>query len=351
MLVNGVTRIDLPSYQGGLTIGPEADYGVALPCFVVGPENQLAVPVLQRLLSGEAYGEVTQTFNPLVLTGPAGSGKSHLARGIIRRLNDLHGSESGEYFTAIDFAREVRAAHADGELETFRERLANLLLLIVEDLQRLPERLFIQRELRDTLDTLVNAGSTVVLTAQGSPAAMAQFEAGLRDRLASGLTIRLRTPGTEARHEILQLAAKDRNLSISPKELQSLVQRIEGPASQLLRAVSEWELSDTTSSRMATFREPVELKQIIAVVARYFSLTQAALRSSARRKSLVHARGIAIHLARRLTDLSYAQIGQGLGHRDHTTIMHAQRNMQRLLANDAATQQAVDELQRILTAV
>ncbi|NOY41030.1 MAG: ATP-binding protein [Planctomycetes bacterium] len=351
MLVNGVTRIDLPSYQGGPALGPEAGCGIALPCFVAGPENRLAVPVLQRLLSDEARGEAAQTFNPLVLIGPTGSGKSHLARGIFRRLHDLHGSESGEYFTAIDFAREVRAAHAEGALENFRDRLASLSLLVIEDLQRLPERVFIQRELRDTLDTLIDAGCTVVLTAQGSPAAMAPLEAGLRDRIASGLTIRLSTPGTEARHEILQLAAEDRNLSISPKQLQSLVQRIEGPASQLLRALSEWELSGSTDDETATFREPVKLKQIIAIVARYFSLTQAALRSSARRKSLVHARGIAIYLARRLTDLSYAQIGQGLGHRDHTTIMHAQRNMQRLLANDAATQQAVDELQRILTAV
>jgi chromosomal replication initiator protein len=87
------------------------------------------------------------------------------------------------------------------------------------------------------------------------------------------------------------------------------------------------------------------------VVARYFSLTQAALRSPTRRKSLVHARSIVIHLARKLTDLSYAQIGQGLGRRDHSTIMHAHRNIQKLLTNDHATQQAIDQLQRILTAV
>jgi chromosomal replication initiator protein len=85
------------------------------------------------------------------------------------------------------------------------------------------------------------------------------------------------------------------------------------------------------------------------VAARYYSLTQAALLSSARRKSLVHARRIIVYLARLLTDLSYAQIGQGLGRRDHSTIMHAQRSIQDLVATDAATQRDLEELRRILT--
>lgn len=98
-------------------------------------------------------------------------------------------------------------------------------------------------------------------------------------------------------------------------------------------------------------RPPLQVKQIIAVVARYFSLTQAALRSSARRRSLVYARGIAIYLARTLTDLSYAQIGQTLGRRDHSTVMHASRTIEKRLVSDAGTQQDIEQLQRILTAV
>jgi len=350
MLVNGVTRIDLPNYQGAPPLGSEGDLGLALPCFVAGPENHLAVPVLQQLLSGAEQSQDALAFNPLVLFGPSGTGKSHLVRGIVRQLHDLHEPQTVEYFTAIDFAREVRAARAEEQLEALRQRLANLSVLVIEDLQRLPERPFIQRELRDTLDTLFEAGRMVILTAQQSPTTMATLEAGLRDRLISGLTIRLRAPGTEARYEILQLAAEQRNLSLSQSQLQSLVQRLDGSAPQLLRALSEMEL--TPDSCDAThLHGSVELKQIIAIVARYFSLTQTALKSSARRKSLVHARCVVIHLARKLTDLSYAQIGNGLGHRDHTTIMHAQRSIERQLADDPTTQQAVDELHRILTAV
>ena len=119
-----------------------------------------------------------------------------------------------------------------------------------------------------------------------------------------------------------------------------------------MRALAELDLQAATGQNVAAAcREPVKLKQIIAVAARYYSLTQAALLSPARRKSLVHARAIIVYLARLLTDLSYAQIGQGLGRRDHSTIMHAQRSIQDLVATDAATQRDLEELRRILTAV
>ena len=350
MLVDGVTRIDLPSYQGGPTSASQVDFDAALPCFITGPENQLAVPVLQELLSQKNLDRAEQCFNPLVLTGASGSGKSHLARGIVRHYHNCFGDSQVAYYTAIDFAREIRAARDEDLLEEFRNQITNLSLLVIEDLQKLPARTFIQRELRDTIDALVEADCTVVITSQEAPAAMSQLEEGLSDRLLSGLTIQLRHPGIAARQELLQLAAGQKNLSRSTEELASLARSFEGSAAQLLRSLAELELNSSSLRDLKYMREPVEIKQIIAVVARYFSLTQAAIKSSARRKSLVHARSIVIHLARRLTDLSYAQIGQALGNRDHTTIMHAQQRMQQALTNDPETQQSIDELQRILTA-
>jgi chromosomal replication initiator protein len=191
---------------------------------------------------------------------------------------------------------------------------------------------------------------------------MAGLEAGLRDRLSSGLTLRLQAPGLEARQELLRQTAALRGLQLSDEQLLQLAQKTEGPAPQMFRAIAEYQLSElplTTTSATASAaattttaaRPPLELKQIIAVVARYYSLTQAALRSAARRKSLVYARSVAIYLARTLTDQSYAQIGESLGHRDHSTIMHATRTLKKRLTNDAATQQDIEELKRILTAV
>lgn len=343
-MVDGVTLIDLPSCEWD-----SADaLATPVPAFVAGPENRLAVAALERLLPADESSVEAQWLNPLVLTGPSGVGKSHLARGIARHWSRLVGEEAVGYFTAIDFARQLHAARSDGQLEFFRALLASLRVLVVEDLQQLPQRVFVQRELRDTIDALVDAGSLVVLTARD----FTPLDAGLRDRLLGGLGIRLCQPGFAARGELLRQASNSRGVLLSDGQVQQLAQRIDATAPQLLRALAELALQDSTGQQYATARPgPLKLKQIITVVARYYSLTQAALLSSARRKSLVHARAIIVYLARLLTDLSYAQIGQGLGHRDHSTIMHAQQSIQRLAASDAATQRDLDQLQRILTSV
>ena len=351
-MVYGVSRIALPCSDwdesvraGGAT--------AAVPEFLAGPENRLLVPALERLLTGRDLAAAAQLFNPLVLLGATGTGKSQLARGIVRHWSSLLGESKVAYFTAVDFARQVRDAREEKQLDLYRDRLAQLHLLVVEDLQRLPASRYVQHALRDALDVLLEGGegAVVVVTAQQPPATLAQLESGLRDRLAAGLTLRMQLPGVEARFELLKQAAAACDRLLGDEQLRALAQKTEGTVPQLLRALAEHEMASDPSALAETTRPPLKIKQIIAVVARYYSLTQASMCSSARRKSLVYARSVAIYLARSLTDLSYAQIGQALGRRDHTTIMHACRTLEARLASDATSQQDIEELKRILTAV
>ena len=379
-MVYGVSRIALPSadcsdatrvhndplvstnrYSGNRQAGSSQK----TEDFVAGPENALVVSALQRIAERFGSSEEPPLLNPLVLVGPSGYGKSHLARGIVRlwtmqeravqnkamlELDMQGGPSSSEYLRAIDFARQLRTAREEGLLDPLRNRLANLHLLVIEDLQNLPKNTYVQRELRDNLDVLFDTQATIVITTNKPLASIEGFEPGLRDRLNAGLTIRLQPPGFEARQEVLRIAAEQRGLTLAHDQLLHLAQTNEGTVPQLLRLLSQRELISTVDSA-TDLRKPLKFKQILAVVARYFSLTQAALCSPARRKSLVYARAMAIHLARSLTDLSYAQIGQHLGSRDHTTIMHASQSIRDRITNDTTIQQDIEELRRILTAV
>ena len=345
-MVYGVSRIALPCGDWGDPLRAND-----IPEFVAGPENRLAIPALQRLLAGDDLSIASELFNPLVLFGSTGTGKSHLARGITRHWTSLLGDEAVEYLAAIDFARQLRTAREDRQLGEFRNRLAQLQLLVIEDLHRLPQRDFVQRELRGILDERIDAGAAVIVTTLQPLTAIAGLDGGLRDRLVGGLAIRLQAPGIEARQELLQLSADARGIRLTDEQLHHLAQKVEGTAPQVFRSLSEHELAAAGEIEIHQQKSPFTLKQIIAVVARYFSVTQAAMCSPARRKSLVYARGIAIHLARSLTDLSYAQIGQALGRRDHSTIMHASRTIEKKLGDDMSAQQDVEELRRILTAV
>jgi chromosomal replication initiator protein len=267
-----------------------------------------------------------------------------------RWLADL-GPDRVRYCTAIDFARELLAARTDGMLPEFRATFAKLQLLVIEDLHKLPAKLALHHELRDLLDKLAESSATVICTSQVAPKAQAQLEAGLADRLTAGLLLWLNHPNTDARLELLRLVAAERGTRIDDRQLRSLAENAAGPVPQLFRALREWELTAKLGSNMANTRADITAKDIVAVVGRYFGVTQAALRGPGRRKSLVFARSTAVYLLRTLTGASYSQIGKELGHRDHSTIMHSMESMQLALATDSATQHAIEELRRILLAV
>jgi chromosomal replication initiator protein len=197
-----------------------------------------------------------------------------------------------------------------------------------------------------------------------------------------GLTVRVKPPGYAARLELLQLAADRRGTELDLSSAKRISRKVEGTAPQLFQALTRLDCQrtranldrdgfDRDDSKQATnrdslakvsqlhdeprhetfpWRENITIRQILAVVARYFSVSQTQLRSHSRRRTIVHARGVVVYLTRMLTALSYAQIGQALGNRDHTTTMHAHRKLQHLFATDPLTQEYIEDLTRIITA-
>ena len=350
-VVDGVLRIDLPAGPYGANdTAPQGAVAPEFATFVAGPENRLPILALEKLLTGEADLFAPAWANPLFLVGPSGSGKSLLVRGIVRRWLPVLGAQRVAYFTATDFARRLIDSRTDGELPEFRARLAMLQLLVIEDLHKLPTKLALQHELRDLLDKLADSQAVVLCTSQISPTAQPQLDPGLCDRLTGGLLLWLNHPGSDARWELLRLAAVERGTSLDDRQLRTLAENTTGPVPQLLRALREFEVAPVLGTDPGAARAGLAAKEIVAVVARYFGVTQAALRGPTRRKSLVFARGVAVYLLRTLTGASYARIGRELGKRDHSTIMHAMESLQIALATDPATQHALEELRRILLA-
>jgi chromosomal replication initiator protein len=345
-LIDGVLQFDF-SRPGGAA-------GAAEP-LVVGPENGLLAPPLERLLAGGDLAEAAASFNPLAIVGPAGSGKSHVAQGLVRVWGAQLDADALAYFTAADFGRELQAAQAEERLTAWRQKVRGLRMLVVEDVDHLRRRATIQRELRSTVDAIIAAGGLVVVTALCEPMTCTLLDIGLRDRLAAGLTVRLRKPALAARRAILTQATAARGVELSPAELDSLATKECSTAAELLGRLATHEnpgvhAGGAGGGGRMKMAELASLKHILAVTARYFGLTQAAISSKSRRTSLVQARNVVVHLARRMTDLSYTEIGRALGGRDHTTIMHADQHLAERLATDPATQHDVEELGRLVGA-
>lgn len=375
-MVDHVTRIDLPGRQwqterrGKTPRANTSKTDQRIPCFVAGSENRLLVAAVESILNTQS---LETPFNPLVLLGPTGCGKSHLAIGI---ANHDWGFHQVAYLTTSEFCHLYQQAREQNKLAEWRSTMTCLRVFVLEDLHQMRIRREIQRELRLTIDSLLGSGAIVLITSQQPITMIRSLERSLGDRLSGGLTVRIKPLDTDARFELLQLAADRSGSDIDLNSVQRLAQQVEGSAPKLFQALALYDQREqlkqqaqkNTSATNITIvsnipnpdvepnHDPVSLqkhvtmRQIITVLARYFSVTQQQLRGHSRRRSIVHARGVAVYLARMLTDLSYAQIGQHLGKRDHTTTMHAYRKLQQLLATDSLTQECIDDLKRILTA-
>lgn len=336
----------------------------AIPAFVAGPENRLVAHAVDNLLQSASRLSTKpdsavhrSPFKLLILFGPSGTGKSHLAQGLVRYWQAQHGEETAVYTTAADFRHLLNdAIKRQAEFE-FRKRFRGRQFLVIEDLQHLPADDHALEELRFTLDDYEENGGTVVVTASSPPSVLTNLPDDFCSRLAAGLTLQLATPGGAARTRIIRYAANALGRVLTDDAANRLASGLDGSANQLFNAVFEigntksLDPIDTTQAERLLAKRAAQrptLRQIIAAVARHQRITQAQLKSNSRRQSIVFARGLVAYLARELAGSNYERIGRALGGRDHTTILHGHRKIAHDRDHDPQIQQTLEQLRRRL---
>lgn len=335
--------------------------GERIGVFVAGPENELVAAIVNRLIADLNRSRQEPAENPLpgplVLLGPSGSGKTHLAFGLAMLWAAKRGSEEVGFFTAADFARDFATAIDQDAVRSWRRSLRRKQLLVIDDAHRLGDSDHKATELRHTLDGVAEHGGRVLLTFNGPPSKSAAFDRPLLSRLAEGLMLEVSPPGRQARRELLRHAARASGCEVDEAALDALADNLPADARGVVRAAIELRrrsgrtVDATGASSYVQDTQPdhsTPLKDILRVTARYHQVPLRVLTSASRKQAVVTARAIAIYLARELTPLSYAQIGQALGGRDHTTIMHNYRRIAREMPRDLALKSAIEELHRLL---
>jgi chromosomal replication initiator protein len=354
-VVSGVFSIPLGVPKAAPAAYSNGEARPALPLceFISGEENALVRVAAEALLRGDAVG------NPLLFYGETGVGKSHLCLGLLARWKHAHPQAKALAIAASDFARAYASSIDADALDDFRRKYRRLDLLLVENLAELAEKEAAQRELIAALDELDKRGRRVLVTANRLPAQIDGLAHALVSRLSAGLQVPLVRPSIEPRRVILERLAAAHRVQFSAEALDALAEQLVAAVPGLNHAVVtlaaraaggevglehvEAFLADGSNGAAPT------LRVITARVARYFKLRAADLKGPTRRQAVVQARGVAMYLARQLTGKSLDEVGRHYGGRDHTTVLHACRKTETLLAGDPATRQAVDELKHQLT--
>ncbi|MCC7085802.1 MAG: ATP-binding protein [Pirellulales bacterium] len=353
MIGSDVIAISLPrsSSRGGTAPAddPQAAWRARKASeFIVGPENRLARFAVQWW-----FDATQQTYSPLVLYGPSGSGKSLLAHGL------AESRENGLLTTGADFVREVATAIDDNALTEFRTHYRSANLVVMDDLTDLAGRRSAQRELINLLDALELREVPVALTSRVPLDEITELPPGLRTRLASGLLINLAPPGNAARAEILRRLVAECEIELEPTAVVLLAEGVVGTVPVMQGALRELTatLDGGSVVRMADVRRFLTLRRvrqqpnigtIIKVVAQFYGLKPTKLTGSARSRQVSLARSMAIYLGRQLTGQSLESLGKYFGNRDHSTVLYLYRTLEGRLEIDAELRAAANVLRESL---
>jgi chromosomal replication initiator protein len=319
--------------------------------FVIGSSNRF--PHAAAVAVAEAPGKA---YNPLLVYGDSGLGKTHLLHAIGHYVRSLYTGAKVRYVSSEEFTNEFINAIRD---DRFKRRYRDVDVLLIDDIQFLEGKTQTQEEFFHTFNTLHNANKQIVLTSDRAPKRLEALEDRLRNRFEWGLITDVQPPDLETRIAILRKKAAMDRLTAPPDVLEFIASKIQTNIRELEGALirvtafanlNRQEVDMTLAEIVLKDLIPeggepeITAALIIAQTAAYFGLSIEELTGPSRGRHLVMARQIAMYLCRELTDLSLPKIGAQFGNRDHTTVMYADRKINQLLAERRAVFNQVSEL-------
>jgi chromosomal replication initiator protein len=331
--------------------------------FVAGPANEFAHAVARRVASW-ADGH----FNPVVIHGPYGFGKTHLLNAMAWEAMRNAPDRKVVYLTAERFLSTFVRAVMDRQTAAFKDELRAADLLLIDDVHFVGGKQSTQEELFHTLTALMEDGRRVVFSSDRPPAALTEVDARLRSHLSAGLVCgiepadrglrlgilerKLEALGRQqgfvasARSEVLEFLA-DR-FTDSIRELEGALNTLVARAGENVRALNLDEAQSILRPHLRGAEKRVTVDDIQKAVAEHYSLRQADLLSERRNRAIARPRQAAMWLAKQLTTRSLPDIGRRFGGRDHTTVIHAVRRIEELKAADPVLTQDLETLTRKL---
>jgi chromosomal replication initiator protein len=348
---------DMRDSTGGIL-----DRRLSFASFIAGKSNAMAFAAAQAIAAPSAG---TLPYNPLFIHAGVGLGKTHLVQAIAQEAQ-LNGRKVA-YFTADRFMYGFVSALKAQTALAFKEKLRSIDILIVDDVQFIQGRT-IQQEFGHTINALIDAGKQIVVAADRLPADLESLDERIRSRLAGGLAVEIGPLDEELRAKILtnRMAAlkvthpaftiSDEVITYVAHAVATNGRDLDGAANRLLAHATltglpvTLERAEAAISDLIRTRDPkrVKIEDIQKLVATRYNVSRADILSERRTAAVVKPRQIAMFLAKSLTPRSLPEIGRRFGGRDHTTVLHAVRKIEKAIVEDRSLNDEVDLLRRML---
>ncbi|HPE07424.1 MAG TPA: chromosomal replication initiator protein DnaA [Smithellaceae bacterium] len=323
--------------------------------FVIGPSNQFA-----HAASIAVAKQPAKNYNPLFIYGGSGLGKTHLLNAIGLMANASHPDLNVMYVSAEAFMNEMINSIRYDRMPKFREKYRNIGCLLIDDIQFLAGKDRTQEEFFHTFNTLHDSGKQIVVTSDKFPKDIPNLEGRLRSRFEWGLIADIQPPEIETKIAIIEKKMQESKIELTPvvahyiasnvesnvRELEGFLIRIAAYSSLTNREIN-LDLVKEVLNKLVKHnnKEEVSVEEIIKVVASRMNVKIADVKAHNKNKNLVLARQISMYLARKLTNLSYPDIGQKIGGRDHSTVIYANNKIINTITSDVNFKKMVQEIE------
>ena len=321
--------------------------------FVSGTSNQFAHAAAMAVSKNPAT-----TYNPLFIYGGVGLGKTHLINAIGNEIYKNNKSTKICYYSSEKFTNELINSLRHAKMNEFRNKFRSIDILLIDDIQFIAGKKSTQEEFFHTFNSLYESHKQIIVTSDKFPKEIPELEERLRSRFEWGLIADIQAPDTETKQAILNMKADQNNIRLpedviyflansisnNVRELEGYLIRIGAYSSLTSTPITVEMAKKILKDILIEGNKEITIEKIQKKVADQFQIKVTELKSPKRLKNIVFPRQIAMYICRKLTNLSYPEIGAKFGGKDHSTIIHAVKKIDKLITEDIQMKVMIEKI-------
>ncbi|MCV3769447.1 MAG: chromosomal replication initiator protein DnaA, partial [Wolbachia pipientis] len=340
------------------SLGSPLDPRLTFDNFVVGKPNELAFTAAKRV--ADSIDPISRS-NPLFLYGGVGLGKTHLMHAIAWYIiNSLPMKRKVVYLSAEKFMYQYITALRSKDIMLFKEQFRSVDVLMVDDVQFISGKDSTQEEFFHTFNALIDQNKQLVISADRSPSDLDGVEERIKSRLGWGLVVDINETTFELRLGILQAKMEQMNMYVPDdvlkflaRNIKSNIRELEGALNKVAhtlligRSMTVESASETLADLLRSNHKPITIAEIQKKIAEFFNIKVADMHSNRRLRGFVRPRQVAMYFAKKFTQKSLLDIGRSFGGRDHTTVIHAVKQIENFIKTDSSFADEINQLKKM----
>ena len=320
--------------------------------FIVGAFNELAYAAATAIM--ESPGT---KYNPFFVYGATGLGKTHLLQSVGNAIKEKYPDKKVHYLTLEKFATDFINSLQSNKANSFKEKYRKYDLLIIDDIQFIGKMEKIQEELFHTFNTFYENNKQIIFSSDKHPNHIPELADRLKSRFAAGMIVDITEPEYESRLAILKMKLREQGIELGEEIIDYIASAIQGNIRELEGSLNiiicqyrlknkPISLTEAKSLLKNSIRpkKNVAIKDVVKVVSDYYNLEETSIYEKTRRKEIVRARQVVMYILREDFSVSYPLIGQKLGGKDHTTVIHSYLKIKGDLKSDPHLLQEIEQI-------